>query len=100
MITHKRGADMRICPNCQNECPDSVFTCPRCHKRLPRLNKPIIGHASQGDLDEYQERVEISNEDRYMIRDKNHMRDDNSSGDDMDCEQPYSFITHENGDRN
>ena len=90
---------MRICPNCNEEVPEFDFVCPHCKTRLPRLNKPIIGHASCGDLDEYNARMIVSQEDKNMIRDKNHTSD-NGDGDDLDCAQPYHFITHENGDRN
>jgi hypothetical protein len=90
---------MRICPNCHIEVDDYQFTCPKCHTRLPRLNKPIVGHASMGDLDSYNERVRISIEDVNMIRDKNHSSDSSSDEDDMDCAQPYNYVTHENGDR-
>ncbi len=91
---------MRICPNCKREVDEANFTCPYCHQRLPRLNKPIVGHASMGDLEKYNERVVISSEDKFMIRDKNHMSDSSDDSDDMDCAQPYSYVTHENGDRN
>lgn len=52
-----------------------------------------------GDLDSYNERVRISIEDVNMIRDKNHSSDSSSDEDDMDCAQPYNYVTHENGDR-
>lgn len=91
---------MKICPYCNKEIPEYNFSCPHCHKRLPRTNKPILGHATLGNLEEYTKNVTISIEDRNMIRDKNHMSDASDDSDDMDCAQPYSFITHENGDRN
>jgi hypothetical protein len=91
---------MRICPKCNKEYEDCIFTCPTCHIRLPRLNKPIVGHASVGDLDAYNEKIRISQEDISMIRDKNHASDSSDDSDDMDCAQPYNYVTHENGDRN
>lgn len=92
---------MRICPFCNQEIPEFTFTCPHCKKRLPRSDKPITGHASLGNLDEYNDKnIIISIEDRNMIRDKNHMSDSKDDSDDMDCAQPYNYITRENGDRN
>lgn len=88
---------MKICPYCHNEIEEYNFSCPYCHKRLPRRNLPITGHASLGDLDKYNLKVSISNEDKNMIRDKNHLSD--NSDDDFDCAQPYSYIKRENGDR-
>ena len=88
---------MRHCPNCSHEVPDGDFTCPYCHQRLPRLNTPISGHASSGDLDSYNAQFIVSTEDKNMIRDKNHSTA--GDGEDIDCAQPYSYVTHDNGDR-
>ena len=74
---------MRICPNCNEEVPEFDFVCPHCKTRLPRLNKPIIGHASCGDLDEYNARMIVSQEDKNMIRDKNHTSDNGDGDDDL-----------------
>ena len=91
---------MRICPSCHKEVDDYDFVCPYCHTRLPRKNTPILGHASSGDLDSYNQKMVVSEEDKNMIRDKNHMSSSASDdSDDMDCAQPYSYVTHENGDR-
>lgn len=89
---------MRICPYCHKEIPDLDFNCPYCHKRLPS-EKQGSGHASFGDLDSYNIRFQPSEEDKTMIRDKNHQSTDGDS-DDIEPDQPYSFVTHENGDRN
>lgn len=90
---------MRICPNCNQEVDDLNFVCPHCHQRMPSKQKPITGHASMGNLDEYNARMIVSQEDKSMIRDKNHMSD-SEDGMDFDCDQPYSFVKRENGDRN
>lgn len=90
---------MRICPNCKREVDDYDFTCPYCHKRMPPRNKPFTGHASYGNLDSYVSKVVVSNEDKNIIREKNHTSDASQDCDDVDCAQPYSFITRENGDR-
>lgn len=55
---------MRICPYCQQEVPEFDFVCPHCNKRLPSQNKPIVGHASLGNLDEYNTRMLVSQEDK------------------------------------
>lgn len=89
---------MKVCQHCGKEVDEFNFSCPFCHSKLPRRNSPIKGHASLGDLDSYNQRVAISIEDKNMIRDKNHISDDDGD-DDFDCAQPYSFITRENGDR-
>lgn len=91
---------MRICPSCLKEVDDYNFTCPYCHKRMPSRNLPIKGHASMGDLDAYNQKVLTSIEDKNMIRDKNHATSSSQDDDDMDCDQPYSYVTRENGDRN
>lgn len=91
---------MRICPECNKEVPDHDWYCPYCHKKLPSLNRSITGHASFGNLEEYNAKVIISYEDKNMIRDKNHQSSSSQDDRDMDCEQPYSYVTRENGDRN
>lgn len=89
---------MKICPNCKKECDEHNWYCPYCHAKLPSVETKATGHASFGDLDAYNQRFEISIEDKNMIRDKNHQS--NTSDDDFDCAQPYDFVTRENGDRN
>lgn len=89
---------MKTCPNCKKEVPDHDWYCPFCHTRMPSSNMKATGHASSGDLEKYNAQFVLSVEDKNMIRDKNHQSSDGD--DDIDCAQPYNFITRENGDRN
>lgn len=87
---------MKTCPHCLKEIEELNFTCPYCHQRVP-MNIQGKGYAKLGDYEAYKERALISIEDKAMIRDKNHAKD---GDDDLDCAQPYSYVTRENGDRN
>lgn len=88
---------MKVCPYCHHEFAEGNWTCPYCHKYVP-TNLVGTGHATEGDFSKLEKESKISMEDQDIIRDDNHI---SSSGDEDDVEpaQPYSYVEHNNGDR-
>ena len=57
------------------------------------------GHATQGDFSKLEEDKQVSIEDQDIIRDDNHISSSVEDSDDVEPAQPYSFVEHNNGDR-
>ncbi len=89
---------MRTCPYCHKEIPDYDWNCPYCHKHVP-LDIVGTGHATRGDFSKLEKEQEISTEDQDIIRDDNHLSSSSEDSDDVEPDQPYSYVEHNNGDR-
>ena len=89
---------MKVCPYCHHEYPEGNWNCPYCHKYVP-TNLVGTGHATQGDFSKLEEDKQVSIEDQDIIRDDNHISSSAEDSDDVETAQPYSFVEHNNGDR-